>query len=193
MKFLWNYIKSRLPLLLLAFCIVTCAVASMVYAKYVDDNQGNASINITTGGKLTLDVSDPVVTDNTYEYKITNASDGSSTDSSNVTAYIRAAIVVNWQDSEGNLWAVPPKATDYTVSAPNCTKLGDYYYYNGACIPGFSFPLTVGLTDSAKAPAGYTLHVKILAEGIQSMPENAVGEAWGYTYLNNAWSEYTPN
>ncbi len=190
LKFLWNYIKSRLPLLLLAFCIVTCAVASMVYAKYVDDNQGNASINITTGGKLTLDVSDPVITGNNYEYKITNASDGSGTDSSNVTAYIRFAVVVNWQDSEGNMWAVPPKVSDYRIAVTDCSTVGDYYYYNGIRNPGDSFTVSVALTAEANPPAGFDkLHVQIVAEGIQSVPLSAAETAWKATFNGSTWVE----
>ena len=186
MKFLWNYIKSRMPLLLLAFCIITCAVASMVYAKYVDDNKGNASVDIITGGKLTVDISEPAVSGNEYTYSIKN------TDESNITVYVRAAIVVNWQDSEGNLWAISPKeGTDYTINAKTCTKLGDYYYYKGTCNPDRGFPISVTLTGTP--PSGYTLHVKILAEGIQSMPENAVGEAWGYTYTSEGWVKYPTN
>ena len=96
-----------------------------------------------------------------------------------------------WQDSEGNLWAIPPKKeVDYFITATNCTKLDDgYYYYNGSCAPNATFPILVGLAANAKPPVGYTLHVQILAEGIQCVPDTAVQEAWGATYNGTTWSK----
>lgn len=180
MKFILNYIKSRLPILLLGLCIITCAVASIVYAKYVSNEDGNASIDIITDGNLLITVSDP--TDN--QYTITNDS------TSTIPAYIRFAVIVNWQDNEGNLWAIPPKATEYTITAENCTLLLDdgYYYYNGIRNPSEGFAVTVKLTDSAKAPTGYgELHVQIVAEGIQSVPMDAAENAWKATFNGSTW------
>lgn len=182
----WKYIKSRLPLLLLSLCIITSAVASLIYAKYVDDQSNNAEIDITVDGTLVITVSPG--SHDTGVYTITNDS------TSTIPAYVRFAVVVNWQDGEGNLWAIPPKATEYTITAENCTLLLDdgYYYYNGIRNPSEGFAVTVERTDSAKAPNGYdNLHVQIVAEGIQSVPLSAAGNAWGYKYENNAWSVYT--
>ena len=186
MKFLWNYIKSRLPLLLVAFCIITCAVASMVYAKYVANQGGDATINITANGTLDIVVENESADGSLFEYSITNVSENQP-----IVAYIRAAVVVNWQDAEGNLWAIPPKASDYTITASDCTQLDGYYYYNGTRAQNEGFPITVQLAAGATPPSGYTLHVQILAESIQSVPATAVGDAWGYEYQNGVWSVYT--
>lgn len=186
MKFLLNYIKSRLPLLLLVLCIISCAVASMVYAKYIHDKKEDASIDIIANGDLFLEVSGP--TDNVCgEYTVTNQN------TSTMPAYIRYAVVVNWIDGEGNFWAVPPtKDTDYTVTANNCTLLGEgsdlYYYYNGVRNIGEAFAVTVEAKGEGKP--NYSLHVQILAEGIQTAPLSASGAAWGYVYENDAWREY---
>lgn len=182
--FLWNYIKSRLPLLLLSFCLITCAVASMVYGKYVDDREEAATLDIIAEGELTITVTGPGPDDNLPgEYTITN--DVSST----IPAYIRFAVVVNWQDGEGNLWAVPPKEeTDYTVSWENeaLVKLDDgYYYYNGIRNPSEGFAVTV--TPKGEGKSGYTLHVQIVAEGIQSVPLSAAENAWKATFNGSAW------
>jgi hypothetical protein len=193
MKFVWDYIKSRLPLLLLAFCLITCAVASMVYGKYVNNNKSEADIDVTAQGVLTISVTGGETEQaGTYEYTITNKPVSADSEGSNIPAYIRAAIVVNWQDAEGNLWASPPvKDKDYVISS-NCVMIGDYYYYKGECAPGSAFPITVTLTANATPPAGCTLHVKILAEGIQCMPANAVENAWGMKYKGGTWVEVTP-
>ena len=178
----WKYIKSRLPLLLLSICIITSAVASIIYAKYVDDQSNNAEIDITVDGKLVITVSPDGHGAGTYT--ITNDKDNGST----IPAYVRFSVIVNWQDGEGNLWAVPPKETDYTVTATNCTLLNGYYYYNGTRNPNEGFAVTVERTDSAKAPNGYdTLHVQIVAEGIQSVPMDAAENAWKATFNGSAW------
>ena len=194
MKFVLEYIKSRLPLLLLSFCLITCAVASMVYGKYVHNNKSEAEIQITAQGVLTIPVTGGETDQaGTYAYTITNKAVSADTEGSNIPAYIRAAIVVNWQDAEGNLWAIPPQqGSDYIISAELCQLLGDYYYFKGECAPGASFPIQVAQAGTAKPPAGYTLHVKILAEGIQSTPADAVKDAWGVEFNGTTWSVATP-
>ena len=182
MKFLWNYIKSRLPLLLVAFCIITCAVASMVYAKYVANQGGDATINITANGELEIEVVHKSTDDGSIQYNVTNVSKEQP-----IVAYIRAAIVINWQDAEGNLWAIPPKASDYTITAADCTLLGGYYYYNGTRAQNQGFPITVQLAAGATPPSGYTLHVQILAESIQSVPADAAEKAWSAKFNGTKW------
>jgi hypothetical protein len=55
-KRLLTYIKDRLPLLLLVVCIISCAVASAVYAKYVKDIEAEVSINISGAGDVQISV-----------------------------------------------------------------------------------------------------------------------------------------
>ena len=105
-------------------------------------------------------------------------------------AYIRAAIVVTWQDEDGNVYAKAPTANDYTMSlnTTDWEKSGDYYYYKSAVVAGTG--VTEALINSctqesdAAVPDGYTLHVEILAQAIQSTPvgalQNTAQYAWGY-------------
>ena len=173
-----------MTLLVLVLFLSTGAIAGMVLAKYVDNNQISSGIDITAQGVLTINVSDPVVDGYRHSYTLSNQND------SNLPVYVRAAVLVNWQDSEGNLWAVPPKeGTDYIIEYTTCTKLGDYYYYNGSCEPNDAFQISVDLAANAKPPVGYSLHVKILAEGIQGVPENAASDAWGVTFNGATWSQ----
>jgi len=52
----------------------------------------------------------------------------------NVMAYIRAAVVVTWQDDEGNVAPITPKAgidynINYNLSAGGWAKSSDGFYY----------------------------------------------------------------
>ncbi|MGM9640420.1 MAG: hypothetical protein ACI3V3_03555 [Faecousia sp.] len=99
------------------------------------------------------------------------------------TAYIRAAVVVTWQDENGNVSAIPVKASDYNINwtKENWVEDGGYYYYKAPVTPGES--TKVLFTDCkplVPAPVeGYTLCVEILADAVQSSPAQAVIDAWG--------------
>ena len=97
-----------------------------------------------------------------------------------VTAYIRAAVVVNLLDTQGNISAKTPEpGTDYTITDPaeGWTRGGDgYYYYTRPVAPG---ECTAALIGRCEALRGGTLQVQVVAEGVQSVPAEAVEQAWG--------------
>ena len=99
-------------------------------------------------------------------------------------AYIRATYVVNWVDAQGNIASSDPAGYKYTLTANlnnSWTKGSDgYFYYTSPIAPGDStqgslLTCTVTYTDNPE----YTLSVEVLAEAIQSVPEDAVKAAWG--------------
>lgn len=102
-----------------------------------------------------------------------------------ISAYIRARIVVTWKDTSGNVSAaVPVKNTDYTITfnETDWTQQGGYWYCKTAVNPdGFTPKLITECKKTGTAPKDYDLSVEILADAIQSEPANAVKEAWGYT------------
>lgn len=103
-----------------------------------------------------------------------------------ISAYIRARIVVTWKDASGNVSAVPVENTDYTITfnETDWTQQGDYWYCKTAVNPnGFTPELITECkkTDNANVPDDYDLSVEILADAIQSEPASAVTEAWNYT------------
>ena len=90
----------------------------------------------------------------------------------NISAYIRAAIVVTWKNAEGMIYPQNPiKNTDYEISiGSGWTEKDGYYYYNASVEAG-------GTTDNlietckpleGKAPDGYFLNVEILGQAIQA-------------------------
>ncbi len=101
------------------------------------------------------------------------------------SAYIRAAIVVTWQDSEGKVAPeVPVAGKDYTISYGSDWKLHSdgYYYYPSDVAAGVQTTILIDrCTPLTAGPDGYTLHVEILADAIQSSPVTAVKEAWDVT------------
>ena len=101
-----------------------------------------------------------------------------------IDAYIRATYVVNWVDKDGNIAASDPAGYSYNVTEnpdSKWTKGSDgYFYYTSPVAPGSS---TEGrlLTCTVISPDNpeYPLSVEVLAEAIQSVPEDAVKAAWG--------------
>ncbi len=109
----------------------------------------------------------------------------------NIDAYIRAKVVITWQDENGNVAAqVPVKDTDYTItynSGNGWVQIGDYWYCEqpvGYEAPNNLTPVLIDkceLKEGSTAPEGYYLSVEVLAESIQSQPASVVGEVWNVT------------
>lgn len=109
-----------------------------------------------------------------------------------VAAYIRAAVVVNWVDDDGHIVPTPVEPGDYTISLNQSDwfKVGEYYYYRTPVAAGASTNNLINsctVTAAGKAK-GYRLSVEILAQAIQAEPKAAVEEAWG-TAIANQLSE----
>lgn len=104
----------------------------------------------------------------------------------NVNAFIRAAVVVTFQDADGKVLATAPKeGTDYTVTwaESGWMKGSDgFWYHKTAVKPG---ELTADLIETATAltaPDGFSLNIQIIATAIQSDPPQAVTDAWNVTH-----------
>lgn len=116
-----------------------------------------------------------------------------------ISAYIRAEVVVTWQNEKGEIApTVPVMGTDYNVTFPNGTGWVEhkgFYYYTSAVASQASTGvlLTACQPVEGKAPAGYHLSVEILASAIQSEPQEAVQEAWNVTIKDGKVEAYTVN
>ena len=111
------------------------------------------------------------------------------TNTGNVDAFIRAAIIVTWKSGNDIVATVPENDIDYKITGlennTKWTKVGDYYYYNEKVSPGET---TSNLFDSCKVltDMGYTLSVEIPADAIQSTPANAVESSWHVSISNGS-------
>ena len=115
---------------------------------------------------------------------------GISVDKSNVRvlntgdteSYIRAAIIVTWKDSAGNVYAMEPqKDKDYTITINNSDwieKDGFYYYTKPVSPQEETGILIENCSINGSGLEGYGLSVEILASAIQSKPTKAVENSW---------------
>ena len=88
-----------------------------------------------------------------------------------IEAFIRAAVVLNLLDDDGNIVAGTPELT--LVPETGWVKDGGYYYYTSPVAAGSSVPLFTNVEANAK------VQMTILAEAIQADPIDAVKDAWG--------------
>lgn len=107
----------------------------------------------------------------------------------NTDAYIRAAIVVTWQNEAGKVLAEAPQdKVDYTLSI-NTTgwkKQGDYYYCTMAGSPNTQTSVLINSCTVVKAKEGYSLCVDVLAQAIQSSPNTVESNTWNSDMTNLA-------
>lgn len=106
----------------------------------------------------------------------------------NVPAYIRAFVVVNFQNSNGEVLATAPEeGKDYTVTWAESGWIkgqDGFWYYASAVAPGRN---TTNLIESASvisAPDSFNLNIRVIASAIQAEPVTAVDQAWNVSVSN---------
>lgn len=189
---------------LLACLLVTVAIAVSGTIAYLFTSSDPV---VNTFTPVTPDIEIPEEMNRTVKEKATVQNTG------DVDSYLRAKIVVTWQNSNGEVYPeVPVLKTDsnaegdYTMStgAHWIQHTDGYYYYYKVAAPGQpevtkkdgSIEYGEGVTDDdmliiraevvGEAPAeGYTLHIEILGQAIQAEPVDAIKDAWGVTISSN--------
>ena len=117
---------------------------------------------------------------------------------SDIEAYIRAAVIVTWKDKDGNVYGkMPVKGQktgegDYTIElnlkdeADNVIWIegsdGYYYYIRPVAVGASTATLITSCIDNGTAPAGYGLNVEILGSAIQA-------KGMGVTSAQDAWAK----
>lgn len=108
-------------------------------------------------------------------------------------AYIRAAVDIYWQDatSGARMWE-EPQADTYNIvwsdslgdasganSASSWVKASDgFYYWTSPVAPGEETNVLITSVKELKATEGRNLVVDVSTQAVQSVPDNAVREAW---------------
>lgn len=137
-------------------------------------------VNTFTAGEVTTTVVEELDDGVKNNVKIQN-------NVNSVDAYIRAMVVVTWQNDVGNVYGTAPvENKDYTITwseigDSSWFKIGDYCYHKAAVAPGK--PTSVLFTDckvneGVTPPEGYHLCVEVISSAIQAEPSTAVTEAW---------------
>lgn len=111
-------------------------------------------------------------------------------------AWIRAAVIITWQNEAGEVYGKAPVAdTDYTITydlANGWVKGNDgFYYYTSPVAAGKSTGELITkceLKDGANVPTGYNLCVEILGSAIQSWPLEVFNNTSTQSPSGSGWS-----
>lgn len=105
-------------------------------------------------------------------------------------AWIRAAVVITWQDAEGNVYGQAPVVdTNYTAWTPGTDwekGTDGFYYYTKPVAAGAATAnaLIGSIAPVGNTPAdGYYLTVEIIGSGIQNKPANVFNTEWASSGL----------
>ena len=153
--------------------------------------------NTFTPSEVTTDVDETFDGITKSNVKIQNTGD--------TDAFIRAAIVVTWQDAQGNVYGQKPvEDVDYEIDLNTADwVLGKdgFYYHKAVVAPGTGendgtavLITECKMKEGATSPdSNYKLCVEILGSGVQAGPAEAV-EAWskGVAVMNGKTLNVTP-
>ena len=175
--------KTKQPVALVALLVLLCCTVAGTLAYLVTNT--DPVTNTFTPAHVSTAVDETFKNGIKSDVKIQNTGD--------IPAYIRAAVIINWADANGNVYGKNPvKDTDYTLTlkANNGWIQGSdgYYYYTQPVDPnGFTDFLIESCVEKGSGcpDSAYKLQVTILADGIQSEPADAVTQAWGVTVAND--------
>lgn len=162
-------------LLLIAVAAMLLAVVGGTVAYLV--TRTNSKVNTFTPSKVACSVVETFKNNVKSNVQVKNTGD--------TAAYLRAAVLVTWQDASGNVLGTAPVAgQDYSITMPASGKWAQandgFWYYSEAVAPGASTEALIGECQPLKAApqAGYTLHVEIVASAIQSTLGTNAQTAW---------------
>lgn len=140
-------------------------------------------LTIAIGGTIAYLVTNTDSITNTFEpgrvpitveetYSGATKSNVSIKNTGNVSAYIRAKIIVTWKKGANEISATQPvKGTDYEISINEGAweSNGGYWYCKTPVAAGYNTPvLIISCTKTGTPPDGYDLSVEIIAESIQA-------------------------
>lgn len=101
---------------------------------------------------------------------------------SDTEVFVRAVILVNWTDEEGNIRASSPKAGEDYFLEPALDKWqiaeDGIWYYTEALEAEGEVELFRKVELLSEAPEGYSLTTEIHAEAVQAAPAEALPEGW---------------
>lgn len=149
----------------------------------------DAIVNTFNPAKVDIRIDENFDGSTKKDVKITNTGD--------TDVYIRATYVVTWKDAAGNVYPEQPQSgDDYTISLnleQGWFYYNGYYYYTAPVAPHASTGVLIDLCTpvAGRAPEGYTLSVNVLASAIQSVPAEAVGQAWGVSIAPGSVTAYS--
>ena len=162
-----KHFAGLLALVLILVCTVGGTVAYLV--AHTDP-----VTNTFTPGKVSCQVEEKFEGNNVKTEAVVK-------NTGNVPAYIRVAVVANTIDAQGNITGMKTLPDGWLNTENWAEGDGGFYYYKGVVQPG---DVTANLLNADINLEG--IQVTILASAIQSMPDDAVNEAWKMSYDSSA-------
>ena len=170
---------NRAKFLIPALALLLVSVLGIRTVVAFLSTESDSLVNAFIPGEVTTEVMEDFSEDRLMKENVRIANTG------NVPAYIRAAVVINWVDSEGNVSGEEPQSDrDYRISFPEDSGWfvqDGFYYFTLPVEPDAATALVISSIEPLMNKEGYTLQVDILGSGIQSMPSEAVEEVWPVT------------
>lgn len=129
--------------------------------------------NTFTVAKLNMEINEEFNGEEKSNVTVKNTGD--------VSAYLRAAIVVNWKDADGNI--LPAETANYSMTMGSDWVQGadGYWYCKKAVEANQNSPALIETCKPTGVKANQRLCVDILVQGVQSVPVTAVEELWNAT------------
>lgn len=161
-------VRSWLLVGLLAVLLFASIAGTIAYMQ-VDNHISNSF----TVAKLSIELNETFDGKDKTNVTVKNTGD--------VPAYLRAAIVVNWKDTDGTV--ISANESEYSmVMGPEWIQGADSYWYCKKPIDaGQPSPALIANCKPKVVKEGQRLCVDILAQGVQAEPMAAVGELWSAT------------
>ena len=178
----------KLILILSSLLLTVCLSIGTTYAYLL--SRSETVTNTFTPGTAGNTIEESFENDVKKDVKVKNTG--------NINAFIRATIVITWQNNKGEVYPVlPEKGTDYAITLNpdnGWFENNGIYYCKTEVAPGASTPVLIKecTQEIANAPKGYGLNVEILSSSIQSLPRSAVKDAWGIYASANGELSLTP-
>lgn len=170
-RFSWGKAIALLASLLLMACAISGTLAFLV-------DKDEPITNTFTPSTITTTVEEKFENGVKSEVKIKNTGD--------TTAWIRAAVVITWQDEAGNVYGqAPVEGTDYAITYSTTDWLtgGDgFYYYTKPVEATKETGVLISeckVKEGANIPEGYNLCVEIICSGLQYKPASVFNDNWG--------------
>lgn len=169
--------KNKIVSIIVALFLFIGIATPITYA-YLQDNTPGVT-NTFTPGEVGTEVDEKFENNIKSDVKIKNTK--------NVPAYIRAALIVNWVDTDGNYAAEAPVInTDYNmnINTTDWFEKDGYYYHRKPVDPDNSTSVLINSAKPISEKNGYKLSIEILGSGIQAMPEKVVKETWNIQVID---------
>lgn len=167
--------RSGKPTIVFFSVLVLLAAAAVGTLAFIQVNTGTVS-NTFVPPNVNISINETTTQDLKSDIYFTNTGD--------TEVYIRATLVIYWQDTiNGALVTVAkPGGASVTVGAPadGWFKVGDIFYYSQPVAPGEQTAVMNGPNHVTGIPYGSTARciIDVRAEAIQASPANAVEAAW---------------